>query len=229
MQIEIIVTNPNEAVLAAQYGATRLELIHDFELGGLTANLNCIRDVCSIVDIPVNVMVRPHGNSFIFNEFDMLQVMREIEFIITKTNASGIVFGTLNHDRTINLTQLECVLSAIKKSQLSLTFHRAIDESNDVIQSLTELMNYSNETKLNRVLTSGGKASAIDGMEKILLMREMSESSAISIIAGSGINPVNARSLVDYTGVNEIHLGTGVRHNCELDELLFKQLLTELK
>jgi copper homeostasis protein len=90
-------------------------------------------------------------------------------------------------------------------------------------------MNYSSETKLNRVLTSGGEASAIDGMQKILLMRKNSESSAISIIAGSGINHVNARSLVDYTGVNEIHLGTGVRHNGELDKSLFKQLLTSLE
>lgn len=229
MQVEIIVTNPNEAILAARYGATRLELIHDFKLGGLTANLNCIRDVCSIVPIPVNVMVRPHGRGFIFNEFDMLQVMREIEFIITKTNANGIVFGTLNDDHTINLKQLECVLRLIEQSSLSLTFHRAIDESNDVAQGLTELMNYSSETKLNRVLTSGGEASAIDGMQKILLMRESSEGSAIRIIAGSGINPVNARSLIDYTSVSEIHLGTGVRRNGELDELLFKRLFTALE
>ena len=40
MKIEIIVTNVEEAILAEQYGADRLELIHAFNLGGLSPALD---------------------------------------------------------------------------------------------------------------------------------------------------------------------------------------------
>ena len=56
-----------------------------------------------------------------------------------------------------------------------------------------------------RILTSGGENKALDGKELIAKMARQS-AGRISIMAGSGINPSNARELVDYTGITEIHM-----------------------
>jgi copper homeostasis protein len=55
MLLEVIVTNVQEAILAQEYGADRLELIHAFTVGGLSPDKNLAQEVCSAVTIPINV------------------------------------------------------------------------------------------------------------------------------------------------------------------------------
>lgn len=229
MHIEVIVTNVQEAILAEQYGATRLELIHDFELGGLTPDLKLAEEICNAVQIPVNVMIRPHGNTFIFNEKDMKQVFFEIDYIVSRTRASAIVFGTLDVDRNVNFMQLEDVLRYIEKSNIGLTFHRAIDESINPVLSFTELVNFALNSKLERVLSSGGGIRAIDGISALIEMNKLALNSTIKLLIGSGVNSSNAKHLMNLVGADEIHLGTGLRVNGNLSKDLFDQLFESLK
>lgn len=225
--IEVIVTNVEEAILAEKYGATRLELIHGFELGGLTPNLELSREVCAAVTIPVNVMIRPQGNSFIFTEQDMTQSLHEIDFILEQTAANAIVFGTLDEKKQINFTQLEQIISHISGSSLGLTFHRAIDESYDTVASFRELAaTYNNQ--IDRVLSSGGKATALDGAKELASMQLIAHNSNIKLLAGSGINPNNTAQLLSLTNVEEIHLGTGLRNDMHLAKEKFDALLKVL-
>lgn len=226
--VEIIVTSVEEAILAEKYGATRLELIDSFALGGLSPHSELIRDVCNAVNIPVNVMVRPHGRSFIFDEADMLCVIKEIEYIITKTKANAIVFGTLNELNQINFEQLDMVLSFIENSELGLTFHRAIDVSNNVEVNFKELINNYNDSKLERVLSSGGANKAVDGALSLVKMQEISKFSNIKLLVGSGVTPFNVSKIIKQVRCQEIHVGTGVRFNGNLDQKLFVQLLSNI-
>lgn len=228
MLVEIIATNLEEALLAEQYGANRIELIHSFELGGLSPEKELIRDICEAVKIPVNVMVRPHGESFVFSAKDMQQVYNEIDYIASNTQANAIVFGTLDSVGAINFAQLESVLRFIEPSQLQLTFHRAIDESNDVLKNFNLLVTNFSDTKLSKVLTSGGEDSAIKGSEVISAMVKLANGGNIEVLAGAGITPENARNLISLTQVTEIHLGTGVRSNNQLNSELFTRLLTNI-
>lgn len=229
MHIEVIVTNVEEAILAEQYGATRLELIHGFELGGLTPDLQVAKDVCNAVQIPVNIMIRPHGNSFVFNEKDMKQVFSEIDYIISSTCANAIVFGTLDDNRNINFVQLESVLRYIETGNIGLTFHRAIDKSVNPVLNFAELVKFALNSKLERVLSSGGGITAIDGMGALIEMNKIALNSTIKLLLGSGVNSSNAKSLIKLVGANEIHLGTGLRAKGKLSKELFDQLLESLK
>lgn len=224
MLVEIIATNLEEAINAENYGADRLELIHDFALGGLSPELKLSREVCSAVKIPVNVMVRPHGESFIYTSQDMTTIFREIDYLLSNTKVSSIVFGSLTESNTINIKQLEDVIKLLEDTEVGLTFHRAIDVSRDVVAAYQELQNYA--PHLTRVLSSGGKNSAPEGAVQLAVMQQNSR--GVILLAGAGITPQNAADLISATKVSEIHLGTGVRSNGKLDQSKFETLKNSL-
>ena len=86
--LEVIVTSKEEAIIAQKYGADRLELIHDFEHGGLSLRLELTKNVCESVTIPVNVMFRSQVSmDFDYTQADMSQMQKELDFIRDNTKA----------------------------------------------------------------------------------------------------------------------------------------------
>jgi copper homeostasis protein len=59
---------------------------------------------------------------------------------------------------------------------------------------------------VDRVLTSGGEPTSLQGQETIAQLVCKAEG-RIVVMPGSGIRPENARSLVERTGVKEVHVG----------------------
>lgn len=230
MLVEIIVTRVDEAIKAELYGANRLELIHSFKDGGLSPSPELIKDVCAAVTIPVGVMVRPHAESFIYDDKSMVQIHREIDFILSNTKAANIVYGSLTQNNEINFPQLESVITQVSSSSAGITFHRAIDAARDSLVAFKELQNYHGSC-LKRVLSSGGKATAWDGVNQLTSMQSMVvNDNGVKLLVGSGVNPSNAKALVQQIGCDEIHLGTGVRNQFGyLDKALFAELIQSLK
>ena len=56
----------------------------------------------------------------------------------------------------------------------------------------------------DRILTSGLKPKAIDGKDLIKNLQEK-YGSQIEILAGSGMNASNAKEMMKYTGINQVH------------------------
>ena len=83
-----------------------------------------------------------------------------------------------------------------------MTFHRALDMTADLFAALDDVCS----TGADRLLTSGGQQTAAEGFEIIADLVEKADN-RISVMAGSGIKPENTRSLVEKTGVNEVHVG----------------------
>jgi copper homeostasis protein len=54
------------------------------------------------------------------------------------------------------------------------------------------------------ILTSGGSLKAPDGLDMIAAMVRRA-AGRVEILAGSGLNPDNVRSMVEKTGVREVH------------------------
>ena len=79
-------------------------------------------------------------------------------------------------------------------------FHRAFDCVKDEKTAINELI----KLNVNRVLTSGLKATAIEGKELIRSLQE-TVGAKIEILAGSGINKDNVKDLIEYTKVKQIH------------------------
>ena len=62
--LEICCTSLEDAKIASDNGADRIELCEDLEVGGVTPNLKLLESVLNNIALPVFVLVRPRGGHF---------------------------------------------------------------------------------------------------------------------------------------------------------------------
>ncbi|MDQ0089721.1 copper homeostasis protein [Paenibacillus anaericanus] len=215
--LEVIATCVEDALLAEECSAGRLELITAITEGGLTPSIGMIEQVVAAVDIPVNVMVRPHSRSFVYGKQDVATMSADIK-AIAATGAAGIVIGALTVDRDIDEAFLEQVLPLAGK--LDVTFHRAFDDLEDMVAGLRTLLRYP---QISRVLTSGGVRPAPEAVPMIRKLVEItrdreagslsqpSSGHSLRILAGHGLTIEGIESFIEATGVSEVHFGSAVR------------------
>ncbi|NEW08350.1 copper homeostasis protein CutC [Paenibacillus sp. SYP-B3998] len=205
MLLEVIATTVRDAVLAEQSGADRIELITGVLEGGLTPSYGLIEEVVHRTSVPVQVMIRPHSQSFCYNESDLITMIKDIQ-TVKHIGAHGIVLGTLTADRRIDHEILRQLLD--EAEGLSVTFHRAFDEVSAQEMALEELRSYR---QIDRILTSGGKSSVLDAQVEIRKLVQQANQSHLQILAGSGLSVDTIPAFLRATGVKEIHFGRGVR------------------
>lgn len=218
--IEIIATTPEDARKIQLCGGDRIELVSALSEGGLTPSYGLIKKVIESVSIPVNVMIRPHANSFVYSK-EELELMRQDIEIARELGANGVVFGTLNEKNEICLKSLEMLLEA--SCGLEVTFHRAIDELASPAEGVRILSGYRG---INRVLTSGGKGRIEENTGVIKDM--IQNSSHIKILVGGGLNFENAREIIRRAEAPEFHFGTAVRYDRSFFKGISEELLTKL-
>lgn len=207
MKLEVISTSVLDAKLAQEHGADRIELISGIMEGGITPSYGLIESVVKAVRIPVHVMIRPHANSFCYDEDDLDVMVRDIR-IARELGAAGIVLGALTPDKQLDTAALHKLLQ--EAGQLAVTFHRAFDELDNQQAALQQLAGYP---AINRILTSGGKPSVLDAIAEIAALTKLSQSLPITILAGSGLSVGTLDHFIAQTGVTEVHMGSGVRKN----------------
>lgn len=200
--LEIIASTVEEAVAAEQAGADRIELVSALSEGGLTPSYGLIRQVVSTVEIPVHVLVRPHSKSFVYSKSDEETIITDID-LIRELGAAGIVVGSLTADGRVDEGFLGRIIK--HKGELSLTFHRAIDSSRDILEAAEVLADFP---EVDRILTSGGQATALEGKETIV--RLIADYPDLIILPGSGITLENAEALLEATKASELHVGSAV-------------------
>ncbi|WP_066306557.1 copper homeostasis protein CutC [Bacillus sp. FJAT-29814] len=205
--VEIIVLNDEDARAAEAHGADRLELVSAIGEGGLTPSYGIIKTVVKSVKIPVMVMIRPHSYSFTYREQEWAALREDIK-IARELGAAGIVFGATMETGTLDSDLLGMVLEESKG--MSVTFHRAIDAGNTqaIYRSLCE-----GPFRVDRVLTSGGRPTAIEGADTIKNMMQIGAASAHApiIMPGSGLTVENIVELHKDLQALEYHFGSAVR------------------
>ncbi len=214
--LEVCVSSVKSAIAAAEGGAQRLELCVNLADGGTSPPVQLIREVREAVEINLRGMVRPRPGNFCYTEKEMDSMRAEIQQAKV-LGVNGVVLGILHPDKSIDVERTRELVSLA--SPLSVTFHRAFDETPDPLRALEEVI----KTGADVLLTSGQKISATKGIE---LIRELVEHAGkrIRILAGAGVNESNARILLRETGVQEIHVASGVQKNGETDSGLVTRL-----
>jgi copper homeostasis protein len=195
--LEVCVASVEDAITACSGGADRLELNVAMELGGLTPSIGLLEEVKRAVKIPVVAMVRPRPDGFRYTPAELRLMIRDAEMLLS-AGADGVVSGAIRDDGTLDV---EYWLSLRRLSQdRQLVFHRAFDVVTDQLSLLHQLIDLGT----TRVLTAGGCETAWEGREQIARLRHAA-GNRIEILAGSGISPDNAVSLVRSTGCDQLH------------------------
>jgi copper homeostasis protein len=203
--LEVICLDDAEAGMAEAQGVDRIELIAQMEVGGLTPSYETMKQVVNAVHIPVYVMVRPHSDSFCYNQTDIDLMLENIR-MIKKIGAAGIVIGALTSTYEVDMQTMRILLDAAEG--LGITFHRAFDETTNQQEALRQLLQLN---AIERILTSGGKPNVLDAVEVIHKLVQLTANTPISIMAGSGLNQDKLNDFLAQTGVPEVHMGMGVR------------------
>jgi copper homeostasis protein len=198
MKIEICIDSVEGAIAAEDGGADRVELCDNLLEGGTTPSAGMIRTARARAKLGLMVIIRPRGGDFLFTdcEFD---VMKEDVRMAKELGADGVVIGCLRPDGTID-RERTAALAAIARP-LSVTFHRAFDMAADPIAALEGLISLG----MDRVLTSGQEASAVEGIELIAALQKRA-AGRIVVMPGGGITPRNVGKIIAATGVTEVHM-----------------------
>lgn len=202
--LEVIATCLEDVKRIEKAGGNRIELISAYTEGGLTPSYAFIKKAVKAVNIPIHVMIRPHAKSFIYTE-EEIEMMKEDIRIAQELGAAGIVLGVLNEQNQIDEEKLAGLLSSV--DGMNVTFHRAIDEVDDLVGAVQTLRDFE---KVTHILTSGGQGKIEENISVLHKMQKVSQGD-LQLIVGSGVTKENIERLLNETGISEAHVGTAVR------------------
>jgi len=199
--VEICVDSVESACDAEDAGAGRVELCSALSEGGITPSCGLITLVRKNISIELNVIIRPRGGDFLYNDTDLCVMRNDIDNA-GEAGANGIVTGILMRDGNIDLERMARLVEYAYP--MNVTFHRAFDMCRDPYRAVEDVIS----TGATRLLTSGQERKAIEGISLIKELVEITDERLI-IMPGGGIDEYNISSIATATGAREFHLSAG--------------------
>lgn len=194
--IEVCVDTIDGAFAALQNGADRIELCTALEAGGLTPTPGAM-EMCRGLKGKVYTMIRPRGGDFIYTPAELDQMKRDIE-ATRKAGLHGVVFGVTTATGAPDVKAMESLIAECEG--LGVTLHRAFDVMPDPMEALETAIGLGFE----RILTSGGAFTALEGIERLTAVAAAAEG-RIAIMPGAGVTAANVATFAGIPGVTDIH------------------------
>lgn len=194
---EACVESYKQAKIASLNGANRIELCENLSVGGTTPSYGTIKMSVENLQIPIFVMIRARGGNFVYND-EELAIMKNDILMCKQLKVSGVVFGILTKDNKIDLKNMKILCDLAKPMQI--TFHKAIDEVDNPLEWIDDLAYLG----VTRILTSGKKEKAIDGVNLINEMIRKANSSIKILVAGK-VTKENLEILSKLIDTDEFH------------------------
>lgn len=183
--------------MAVEGGCNRIELCSSLALGGLTPSASLIEYACNLPSVSIAVMIRPRCGDFLYDDDEFELMKRDIE-LSKELGAGSVVFGILTPEAMVDKKRTRLLVEAAEGMQVC--FHRAIDMTQNIMQSMEDII----ACGCHRVLTSGGFATAAEGIEVIRQMQQ-SFGKSIDIMVGSAVSSSNVKRFRDI-GIRSFHL-----------------------
>ena len=207
--IEIATSDFMTTKSAVEGGADRIELCANLSEGGTTSSFGQLKKCREAFTVQLYPIVRPRGGDFLYQdeEFDIMlhdaKLCKELGF-------DGIVIGLLNAEGNIDMKRTSRLIEAAYP--LGVTFHRAFDRCHDPFEAMEQLIQIGCE----RILTSGQKPAAPDGVELIAQLNKAADERII-IMPGSGVRKENIKMLAEKTGCVEFHSSLRGKANSQME------------
>ena len=196
---EICCGSLQSALNAQEAGADRVELCSALSLGGITPSYGFIELARKRLNIDVNVLIRPRQGDFLYDSDEVAVMIRDIT-ACAQMGVNGVVIGALDPFGNVDVDACRAMVAVAKHHGMSVTFHRAIDRACNILAALEDVISVG----ADRVLSSGGKTTSLEGLESLAQMNAAA-SGRIIIMPGGGVNAGNIRQILEGTGVQEIH------------------------
>ena len=219
MKFELCTDSAEGAALAGNFGFTSVELCSALSIGGLTPNFGLIKQSVRRSKAAIHVMIRHREGGFQATSDDLLLMRLDIE-AAKKAGAYGVVFGILDKHNGVDKANKGLVELA-EELGLKTTFHRAFDFVPDYNLAMKKILSYG----FDRLLTSGLKAKALDGLHLIAELQQ-DYGDRIQIIAGSGVNEHNAMSF-SSAGIDYIHFTARKTKGLTLPMEMGQEMITD--
>lgn len=196
-KIEICANSVASCLQAQKGGAYRVELCAGIPEGGTTPSYGETAVARQLLDIKLNIIIRPRGGDFLYSEVEHQAMLHDIE-MAKKLGVDGVVIGCLKANGTIDMERNKELIDAAKG--MNVTFHRAFDMCKDPFESLEQIISLG----CDRVLTSGQQPTAIEGVS-LLAELVAKANGRIIIMPGSGVNEENIATIAAETKATEFH------------------------
>jgi copper homeostasis protein len=218
--LEVIVCSVADAIEAEQGGAKRLEIIRDFARGGMTPELEFVREVMKAVSVPVRVMLRESEAYSVTDEREIEQLCaRAREFAALEVD--GLVLGFIREGQ-IDVKLSQRILSCAPG--LKATFHHAFEETNEAGAAIEKLKTLG---QVDRVLTAGGPGDWSKKIER-LASYQRTANPGIKVLAGGGLDIQVLKEIRANTSINEFHVGRAARFQSQIEGPVHSELVREL-
>jgi copper homeostasis protein len=203
--VEVCIGSVGDALAAEADGADRVELCAATEVGGLTPSLGLLERVLAATRLPVIAMIRPRPGGFAYSPAEFAVALRDAEHMLAY-GAAGLAFGFLTPAGQLDAARARELVELAGDRET--VFHRAFDFLPDPLAAADELI----ELGVQRILTSGGAATAIAGASAIRAIRER-VAGRLEVMPGGGITADSVVELVKQTGCDQIHVGASLPTN----------------
>ncbi len=194
--VEVCAYSLESCLAADRAGANRVELCASPHDGGCTPSSGLVKAALQQTTLEIHVMLRSRGGDFCYDHFEKQTMLADAKELV-EMGVHGLVVGALLPNGDLDVEFLAELRTCV--GDVPLTCHRAIDVSREPAIVLEQLI----ELGFCRILTSGQKNKALEGIENIAQLVAQADG-RIEIMAGSGINPRNCRQFLDI-GVDAVH------------------------
>ena len=206
---------------AGRGGAQRIELCSNTREGGTTPAPELLKRARQNVSLPIFSMVRPRSGDFFYSAAEFSEMLNDVD-MAKEFQMDGVVLGLLDADGKVDVARTKLLVERARP--LPVTFHRAFDECADLPEALEDVI----QTGARRLLTSGGKRTAPEGLKTLgQLVRIAAE--RLIVLPGSGLHAWNIQDAVRKTGAREFHAGLSSVVPAPAENLLaFEQAVRDL-
>ena len=194
---EACVESFEKALEAQSNGANRIELCENLSVGGTTPSYGTVKICLEKLNIPIFPMIRARGGNFVYSK-DEIEIMKEDIKVFKDLGVKGLVLGCLTSDNKIDLELTKTLVNLAYP--MEITFHKAIDEISNPLDYIEDLVNIG----IKRILTSGGKATALEGKDLINEMIKKSNGRLKIVVAGK-VTKENLNGLSNLISADEFH------------------------
>ncbi len=218
--LEVCVESVAACRAAREGGAARIEVCSALSVGGLTPESELVREAMQS-GLPVHVMVRPRAGDFVYSDDEFTTMLQSVDDAKT-LGASGVVFGVLGADRTVDVSRTRMLVERARPMQV--TFHRAFDEVVDLDVGLEDVI----AAGCDRLLTSGGEADVVAGASALARLVERA-GARIVIAVGGGLRLRDAAHVARVTGARHFHGSMTEGTPGHVDAAVVRQMLELLR